>query len=114
YTFKDGKIKSVKNSDSSSNNIINIYYNGDLKNVYIHYTIGNSGEWTQLPGEKMDKKGGLFNLGGSYFISIDLGAETTLEACFNNNEGGWDSNNGGNYRFTQPGTYYVGNGKISQ
>ena len=82
-----------------------IYYKG-YDNPYIHYRIGN-GAWTKAPGIKMDKNSDIE--GYNYAITIDLGDEDTLEACFNDGKGNWDSNGGKNYKFNT-GYYTYSNG----
>ena len=71
-----------------------IYYAATTQQ-YIHYRIGN-GAWTSAPGVAMKKS---TEKPGYYEITIDLGSETELTACFNNGNGKWDNNNSKNYTF---------------
>ena len=86
-----------------------IYYKG-YDNPYIHYRIAD-GTWTTAPGVKMEENSELD--GYNYAITIDLGDKDTLEACFNNGNGNWDSNGGNNYKFST-GYYTYSNGVITE
>lgn len=87
-----------------------IYYKG-YDNPYIHYKIGN-GSWTIEPGVEMENSTDID--GYNYSISIDLGNENKLTACFNNGNGTWDNNYGNNYIFDGVGTYTFSNGNINK
>lgn len=90
-------------------NVTTIYYKGSCAG-YIHYKIGN-GTWTSAPGEKMIETTELS--GFTHKITIDLGSETQLTACFNNGSGKWDNNNSKNYTFGV-GTYTLTNKVITE
>ena len=89
-------------------NTITIYYQTDWTTPYCHYQIG-SGAWTAVPGVQMTCK-----TSNEYAITIDLGQETTLNACFNNGYGSWDNHGGQNYHFDHAGTYMIRNGVITE
>lgn len=100
--------KTITVEDVSSNKVT-IYYKG-YTNPYIHYQIG-SGQWTIVPGIKMTPCTEV--TGYEYKAIIDLGTATTLNACFNNGYGAWDSRNGSNYNFGV-GNYSISNGVITK
>ena len=91
-------------------NEITIYYKG-YDNPYIHYKIGN-GSWTSVPGVAMTATSE--KSGYTHKITIDLGDETNITACFNNGNGSWDSNSGNNYYFSGVGTYTYSSGNINK
>lgn len=75
-------------------NSVTVYYKRGYTTPYIHYRpIG--GSWTKAPGVLMSAA----EVSGYNKITINLGTSTQLEACFNNGNGTWDSNNTLNYRF---------------
>lgn len=86
-----------------------IYYKG-YENPNIHYKIGN-GKWTSVPGIKMEESSQIE--GFPYVITIDLGEETELTACFNDGNGNWDSDNKKNYMFGV-GEYTYSDGSITK
>ena len=92
-----------------TNNQTTIYYKG-YSNPYIHYRVGN-GTWSSAPGVKMQSGSDVD--GYDYTITIDLGEQTNMTACFNDGNGSWDSNNGQNYTFGV-GYYTCSNGKITK
>ena len=100
--------KTITVKDVTSN-ITTIYYTG-YNIPYIHYKIGN-GSWTAVPGVKMIECQDI--LGYYYKAEIDLGDATTLTACFNNDLGSWDNNNGNNYTFGV-GRYTFSSGVITK
>lgn len=105
-TIMPSSIVKVK---ANSNNQTTIYYRG-YNNPNIHYKIGN-GSWTAVPGVKMESN---LDVDGYYYsITIDLGNEENLTACFNDGNGNWDSNNGNNYNFGV-GKYTYCGGKITE
>lgn len=76
-------------------NLATVYYNNNSWNdAYIHYKV-NNGEWTSVPGVKMENASDMD--GYTYKYVIDLGTETEATVCFNNGNGSWDSRNGSNY-----------------
>lgn len=91
-------------------NQITIYYKG-YNTPYIHYKIGN-GTWTKAPGVEMIDKSEKPDY--THKITIDLGEENNLTACFNNGSGTWDNNNNNNYHFDSAGTYTFSNGNINK
>ncbi len=86
-----------------------IYYKRGYSTPYIHYTQAD-GNWTTPPGVPMKDCGDTYS-GYSVINDIDMGTNTTLQACFNNGSGAWDNNGGKNYIFS-PGTYTIANGII--
>ena len=99
----------VFNVKEITTNQVTIYYKG-YENPNIHYQIGN-GAWTDVPGVKMESNR---DVDGYYYsITIDLGNEEKLTACFNDGKGNWDSNNGKNYNFGV-GKYTYCGGKITE
>lgn len=104
YKYSNGKF-----TDVNAKNIVTIYYKG-YSNPNIHYMIGN-GQWTSLPGVPMIPTSE--KVGYTHKIIVDLGDADNLTACFNDNNGNWDSNNGKNYVFTL-GTYAISNGSINK
>lgn len=100
-------INGKKNTDTGTNSIT-IYYKTSWSTANIHYKIG-SGTWTTVPGVAMtDSK-----VSGYKTITIDLGTNTSLTACFNNGNNTWDNNSTKNYTFTSPGTYTVKDGNVT-
>ena len=95
--------------DKASENVITIYYKG-YSTPYIHYQVGN-GNWTAVPGVAMtatNEKSGY-----THKYTINLGASTYANVCFNNGNGSWDSRNGQNYHF-EKGTYTFSNGNMTK
>ncbi|HEX3075995.1 MAG TPA: carbohydrate binding domain-containing protein [Lachnospiraceae bacterium] len=99
-------VNGIKQDNPGSS--ITVYYNTGWTTANMHYQIG-TGAWTSVPGVAMSNS----NVSGYKVATIDLGSETNFTACFNNGSGSWDNNNGGNYKFTTPGTYTVKNGVIT-
>jgi C1A family cysteine protease len=79
------------------------YYNDSYSQAYIHYR-QDSGSWTNAPGTAMTSEG------DNWFI-IEIEDEQSLEFCFNNGSGSWDSNNGSNYN-TESDEIWVKNGSV--
>jgi chitodextrinase len=104
----------VTTDSGEKTNSVTIYYKKGLPNPHIHYRTIN-GSWTDVPGVAMPAA----EVVGYHKIDIDLGADTELEACFNNGANVWDSNQSKNYKFSS-GVYTFtpganGNsGKITQ
>lgn len=102
YVIENGVITAgTPSSQPVTENVIKIYYKTGWSTPYCHYQIGSNG-WTNVSGVVMTSEGN-----NIYSITIDLGDATSLTACFNNGSGSWDNNNGGNYYFSQAGTYYI-------
>ena len=95
--------------DKASENVITIYYKG-YSTPYIHYQVGN-GNWTAVPGVAMTATNE--KTGYTHKYTIDLGASTYANVCFNNGNGSWDSRNGQNYHF-EKGTYTFSNGNMTK
>lgn len=89
-------------------NSVTIYYKQGFTTPYIHYRPAG-GAWTTAPGVAMPAS----EFAGYNKITIDLGAATQLEACFNNGSGTWDSNNMNNYLFGVGTWTYVPTGTIT-
>lgn len=106
---KNGHYNSDGLIGGTTSNIITVYYKTGWDTAYIHYKVGD-GSWTTAPGVKMSAS----DRSGYQSITIDLGNETTLTACFNNGNGNWDSKNGSNYSFGSAGTYTVQDGVITK
>ncbi|MEV7687626.1 carbohydrate binding domain-containing protein [Streptomyces bungoensis] len=70
-----------------------VYYSTDKNwsSYYLHYA-PNGGSWTTAPGIKMDSA-----CTGWMKKTVDLGSATGLTATFNDGNGTWDNNGGGNY-----------------
>ncbi|MGW3356193.1 carbohydrate binding domain-containing protein [Streptomyces bungoensis] len=70
-----------------------VYYSTDKNwsSYYLHYA-PNGGNWTTAPGIKMDSA-----CTGWMKKTVDLGSATGLTATFNDGNGTWDNNGGGNY-----------------
>lgn len=105
YTVVNGTVK--EGTPTVSNNKITLYYKTDWQTAFAHYRIG-SNNWTVAPGEQMSASA--YN--GYQFITIDMGDESTLTACFNNGSGAWDNNGNKNYYFDAPGVYTICKGQI--
>ncbi|MEK4008097.1 carbohydrate binding domain-containing protein [Paenibacillus sp. FSL H3-0333] len=88
-------------------NSVTIYYKQGYINPYIHYRpVG--GTWTTSPGVAIPAA----EVAGYNKITINIGAATQLEACFNNGSGTWDSNGGSNYLFGTGTWTYTPTGNI--
>lgn len=90
-----------------ASNTLTIYYKG-YTNPNIHYQVGD-GAWTAVPGIAMTPTGTI--VGYTHIYTIDLGAATYANVCFNDGNGNWDSNNGQNYRF-EAGIYTYKDGTL--
>ncbi|MFD2876602.1 carbohydrate binding domain-containing protein [Paenibacillus rhizoplanae] len=66
------------------------------------------GTWTVSPGVAIPAA----EVAGYNKITINIGAATQLEACFNNSSGTWDSNGGSNYLFGTGTWTYTPTGNI--
>ncbi|WP_340022473.1 carbohydrate binding domain-containing protein [Paenibacillus sp. FSL K6-1096] len=88
-------------------NQVTIYYKQGYATPYIHYRpVG--GTWTTAPGAAIPAA----EVAGYNKITINIGAATQLEACFNNGSGTWDSNGGSNYLFGTGTWTYTPTGNI--
>ncbi|MEK3794740.1 carbohydrate binding domain-containing protein [Paenibacillus sp. FSL R7-0204] len=88
-------------------NSVTIYYKQGYTNPYIHYRpVG--GTWTTSPGVAIPAA----EVAGYNKVTINIGAATQLEACFNNGSGTWDSNGGSNYLFGTGTWTYTPTGNI--
>ena len=108
YNYENSTIE-VTVTEPARLSTTTIYYKG-YDNPYIHYRIAD-GTWTTAPGVKMEENSEVD--GYNYAITIDLGDKDTLEACFNNGNGQWDSNGGKNYKFST-GYYTCSDGVITE
>ena len=110
YEVTDGLNQVAKKSITFNvENKTIIYYKG-YSNPKIHYQIGN-GQWTGGNGVLMTSCTDV--PGYDYSISIDLGKELGITACFNNGANSWDNNNKQNYKFGS-GYYTFSNGVITK
>lgn len=108
FTIENGTItEGTPELPPAGENTITIYYHTDWSTPYCHYQIG-SGAWTAVPGIQMSN---LYS--NVYYVVIDLGTESTLNACFNNGSSSWDNNGNRNYHFSHAGTYEISNGTIT-
>lgn len=107
YTISNGNITEGTPKVNVSNEITLYYYAPSWSNVNCHYRIA-SGEWTAVPGVAMTACQNCY-----YKLTILLGEESTLTACFNNGSGTWDSRNGQNYYIDGSGSYIIKNGAIT-
>ncbi|MFX3633569.1 MAG: carbohydrate binding domain-containing protein [Candidatus Pristimantibacillus sp.] len=89
-------------------NSVTIYYKQGYSNPKIHYRTAG-GTWTTAPGVDIPAA----EVAGYNKITINLGAATQLEACFNNGSGTWDNNNGSNYLFSSGTWTYTPTGNIT-
>lgn len=105
YVVANGTVK--EGIPTVSNHKITLYYKTDWQTAFAHYRTG-SNNWTVAPGEQMSASAH----NGYQCISIDMGDESTLTACFNNGSGAWDNNSNKNYYFDAPGVYTVNKGQI--
>ena len=89
-----------------------MYYNHEgWENAYIHYKT-ESGEWTQVPGVKMQKDDSY--LGYQWKYEILSYGEYTAEVCFNNGNGEWDSKYEQNYHIKFGSISGIKDGKIEE
>ena len=89
----------------STNNSVTVYYETSWDTTYAHYQIGNGG-WTDVPGVQMNK------VSDNYAkVTIELGASTKANICFNDGGNNWDSRNGNNYS-VGVGTYTISKGSV--
>ncbi|WP_405110138.1 carbohydrate binding domain-containing protein [Paenibacillus sp. FSL K6-1217] len=88
-------------------NHVTVYYKQGYSTPYIHYRPAG-GTWTTAPGVAIPAA----EVAGYNKITINIGAATQLEACFNNGSGTWDSNGGSNYLFGTGTWTYTPTGKI--
>ena len=92
-------------------NVVEVYYRNDGWNsAYIHYKAGD-GEWTQVPGERMQETYEETGYRWKYLIYLGEAEEATV--CFNNGNGSWDSQYGANYKVYK-GFYGIKDGKVSR
>lgn len=97
-----------KKTTGTGTNVVTVYYQTSWSTANIHYKIG-SGAWTTSPGKAMSDS----NISGYKTVTIDLGTNTSLTACFNNGNNTWDNNSTKNYTFSSPGTYTVKDGNVT-
>ena len=85
-----------------------VYYdNASWNKANIHYCVDN-GSWTNVPGVQMQDSD---NPKYTWKYVIDLGDASSVQVCFNDGEGHWDSCNGANYTLTA-GSYCIVYGRI--
>ncbi len=94
------------NVKDNSNKVVVYYNNSNWSNANIHY--GINGSWTNVPGVQMSASD---NPRYTWKYVIDLGDASSVQVCFNNGNGSWDSRNGANYTLTA-GSYSIVNGQI--
>ena len=94
-------------TDEPDNKVVVYYNNSNWANANIHYCVDN-GSWTAVPGVEMQASD---DPKYTWKYVIDLGDESSVQVCFNNGNGWWDSRNGANYRLNA-GTYCIANGMI--
>ena len=107
YGIKNGQVTKLGAVDTLNQTTI-YYANSAWNNAYIHYKVGN-GEWTTVPGVKMNTSSE--KSGYTWKYTIDLGSESNATVCFNNGNGSWDSRNGANYTLSA-GTYGIKNQQV--
>lgn len=113
YTVYEGEygIKEGNVTDITERKLI-VYYNHEgWENAYIHYKT-ESGEWTQVPGVKMQKDDSY--LGYQWKYEILSYGEYTVEVCFNNGNGEWDSKYEQNYHIKFGSISGIKDGKIEE
>ncbi|WP_410771428.1 carbohydrate binding domain-containing protein [Fontibacillus sp. BL9] len=93
--------------DPTAANTVTVYYKHGFGTPYLHYR-PEGGAWTAVPGVKMEAS----EVAGYSKLTINIGEATRIEACFNNGNGQWDSNNGRNYFFNAGTWTYTGSGNI--
>ncbi|GIO40641.1 carbohydrate binding domain-containing protein [Paenibacillus apis] len=93
--------------DPTTANTVTVYYKHGFSTPYLHYR-PEGGTWTAVPGVAME----VSELMGYSKLTVNIGEATRLEACFNNGNGQWDSNNGRNYFFNTGTWTYSGSGNI--
>ncbi|MFJ2709001.1 carbohydrate binding domain-containing protein [Streptomyces sp. NPDC087428] len=79
---------------SGTGNTASVYYSTTTvgwSTTNLHYQPAG-GSWTAVPGVGMEAA-----CTGWVKRSVDLGTATNMQAAFNNGNGVWDNNNGGNY-----------------
>ena len=88
-------------------NTTTIYYKSNAT-TYMHYRVGER-SWTKAPGVCMEDS----EFAGYKKLTVSLGMDTQLTACFNDGNGSWDNNNNANYSFGT-GSYIVANGTVKE
>lgn len=102
------QVEKVSASAGQSTNVMTVFYKNGGYN-YMHYKVGN-GAWTNAPGVKMDDS----KVFGGYFeLTIDLGKESTVTACFNDGKGNWDNNDKKNYVLKAGSNYKIKSKSVS-
>ncbi|WP_127529929.1 family 14 glycosylhydrolase [Paenibacillus kobensis] len=99
---------SVTTNTAPATNKVTVYYKKGFTTPFIHYRPAG-GTWTAVPGVRMQDS----EVSGYAKITIDIGTATQLEACFNDGNGNWDSNNARNYFFNAGTWTYSGGGVIT-
>ena len=102
---KAEKIVTINVKDASKKVVV-YYNNSNWSNANIHY--GINGNWTNVPGVAMKSSD---NPKYTWKYVIDLGDASSVQVCFNNGNGSWDSRNGANYTLTA-GSYCIVYGNI--
>ena len=98
--------KTITINVKNDNKVVVYYCHSGFSNAYIHY--GINGSWTNAPGVKMQSSN---NPKYTWMYVIDLGDADSVQVCFNDGNGTWDSNNGANYTLSA-GEYRVVYGRI--
>ncbi len=93
-------------TDEPDNTVVVYYNNSNWADANIHY--GINGVWTDVPGVAMQPSD---NPKYTWKYVIDLGDADSVQVCFNNGKGQWDSRNGANYTLIA-GSYSIVNGQI--
>ena len=103
--------KSIEYVIKGDSNVATVYYSNDAWNqAYIHFK-PNDGNWTTVPGVKMEKNTSANGYTWKYIIDLEEADGATV--CFNNGNGSWDSNNSKNYSLGV-GTYGIKNAAIEE
>ncbi|MGW6486673.1 carbohydrate binding domain-containing protein [Streptomyces sp. NPDC055056] len=96
-TVKDGVIAHsdpCADTGTGTGNRATVYYStatSGWSTANLHYA-PTGGSWTTVPGVGMESA-----CTGWWKKTVDLGTATSLKAAFNNGNGVWDNNNGGDY-----------------
>lgn len=119
YGYADGKYSEITSptvgptptaTPVSGKKSVLYYANDNWSQAYVHYKVGN-GEWTTVPGVKMETSNE--QSGYTWKYTIDLGNESEATVCFNNGSGAWDSRNEANYLIYE-GEYGIKNQQVTE
>ena len=96
----------VVTATPNPSNSVTVYYSSSWSNTYIHYAVEGK-SWTAIPGVAMTATTERAGYNCKYVI--DLGEANSVQVCFNNGSGVWDSKNSQNYTL-YAGEYGIKNG----